>query len=52
MPEPSPPWVAYPDMYTAQGEDKDGADWLQIDDVAPPTDSRPKLLNQPMPPTT
>ena len=35
------PWVTYPNLYTAQCENKDGASWLQVTDVAPLGDTRP-----------
>lgn len=38
---PTSPWVTYPNLYTAQCEAQDGASWLQVDDVAPPGDTRP-----------
>jgi hypothetical protein len=34
-------WVTYPNLYTAQCENTDGASWLQVTDVAPPGDTRP-----------
>jgi Protein of unknown function (DUF3089) len=37
----STPWVTYPNLYTAQCENQDGASWLQITDVAPAGDTRP-----------
>jgi hypothetical protein len=37
----STPWVTYPNLYTAQCENKDGASWLQVTDVAPAGDTRP-----------
>jgi hypothetical protein len=41
-PIPSPPsrWVNYPDLYTAQCMNSNGANWLQIDDIAGPGDRR------------
>ncbi len=35
------PWVAYPDLYSGQCENAGGASWLQVTDVAGPTDRRP-----------
>ncbi len=34
-------WVTYPDLYTAQCENQDGASWLQVTHVAPAGDTRP-----------
>ncbi len=41
-PAPSPPtlWVNYPDLYRAQCISRNGATWLQVDDVAGLTDHR------------
>ena len=35
------PWVTYPDLYSAQCESSGGSNWLQVDDIAGPKDSRP-----------
>jgi hypothetical protein len=35
------PWVTYPNLYSAQCENADGASWLQVDDIAGPRDRRP-----------
>jgi hypothetical protein len=45
------PWVTYPGLYTAQCEDKDGASWLQINDVAPSGDTRPVVNTSLLGPT-
>ena len=34
-------WVTYPNLYTAQCENTDGASWLQVNTVAPAGDTRP-----------
>ena len=44
------PWVSYPDHYTASCERSEGAHWLQVTDVSPEGDERPKLT-QPLGPT-
>jgi hypothetical protein len=45
------PWVTYPNLYSAQCEDRDGASWLQINDVAPPGDTRPAVNTSVLGPT-
>jgi hypothetical protein len=45
------PWVTYPNLYTAQCENQDGASWLQINDVAPPGDTRPVVNTSVLGPT-
>lgn len=37
------PWVGFPALYQAHCETRDGASWLQIDDVRKPGDERPEL---------
>lgn len=37
------PWVTYPDLYAARCRSAGGATWLQVDDVAPPGDTRPTV---------
>jgi hypothetical protein len=34
-------WVTYPNLYTAQCLNTDGASWLQVNHVAPAGDTRP-----------
>ncbi|HEY1987866.1 MAG TPA: DUF3089 domain-containing protein [Acidimicrobiales bacterium] len=34
-------WVTYPNLYTAQCENRDGASWLQVTNAAPAGDTRP-----------
>lgn len=52
-PEPSAapptPWVTYPNMYTAHCENRNGASWLQVDDVARSKDTRPVVTEVPGP---
>jgi hypothetical protein len=43
------PWVTYPNQYTAQCEDRNGASWLQVDDVARSGDTRPVVTEVPGP---
>jgi hypothetical protein len=45
------PWVTYPNLYTAQCEDKNGASWLQVNDVAPSGDTRPVVNTSLLGPT-
>jgi Protein of unknown function (DUF3089) len=44
--EPQPrvatPWVSYPGLYSATCRTGDGASWLDVAVVAPPSDSRPR----------
>ncbi len=40
IPTPPSPWVEYPDLYTAQCMNSNGASWLQINDIAGPGDHR------------
>jgi hypothetical protein len=35
------PWVAYPNLYSAQCQSSGGATWLQVTDIAGATDHRP-----------
>ena len=37
------PWVTFPGLYRASCRRAGGASWLQIDDVGPPHDARPRL---------
>jgi hypothetical protein len=37
------PWVEYPGLYTAQCMTANGASWLQVNDIAPATDTRPRV---------
>ena len=37
------PWVSYPDLYTAQCEQRDGASWLQVTTTSQPGDARPTV---------
>ncbi len=39
------PWITYPDLFTAACEYKNGASWLQINDVRGPGDNRPHLVD-------
>jgi Protein of unknown function (DUF3089) len=43
----SPPvstaWVTYPDLYEARCESSGGATWLQVNDIAKPGDTRPRV---------
>jgi hypothetical protein len=41
------PWVSFPDLYTAQCEQGDGASWLQVTATAAPGDPRPVVANSP-----
>ncbi|HWE71379.1 MAG TPA: DUF3089 domain-containing protein [Acidimicrobiales bacterium] len=43
------PWVTYPNMYTAHCENRNGASWLQVDDVARSGDTRPVVTEVPGP---
>ena len=38
---PAPPWVSYPDLYTAQRMSVGGATWLQVTTITTPGDTRP-----------
>ena len=38
LPSAATPWVRYPGRYTAKCESKNGATWLQLTDVAEPSD--------------
>ncbi len=38
-----PPWVEYPDLYSASCESADGATWLQVNDLGTPSDPRPRV---------
>jgi hypothetical protein len=49
-PEAPTPWVSFPSLYSAHCESADGANWLQIDDVAGPGDTRP-IVQTLLPPT-
>ncbi len=40
IPSPPNPWVNYPDLYTAQCMNSNGASWLQINNIAKPGDNR------------
>jgi hypothetical protein len=44
------PWVAFPDLYSAQCEDSGGASWLQVTDIAGRSDRRP-VVQQVLGPT-
>jgi hypothetical protein len=37
------PWVSYPDLYTAQCEQHDGASWLQVTTTSQAGDPRPTV---------
>jgi hypothetical protein len=37
------PWVAFPGLYTAHCQREGGATWLQVDDLRPPGDQRPRV---------
>lgn len=37
------PWVSYPKLFTSHCAHADGADWLQVDDIAKAGDDRPKF---------
>jgi hypothetical protein len=37
------PWVAFPGLYSAHCQRADGAHWLQVDDLRPPGDRRPRV---------
>ena len=41
QPAVSTPWVTYPDLFEAECKSQDGANWLQVDDVRKPGDTRP-----------
>ena len=47
MPPPAPPvttpWVSYPDLYSAQCQNADGASWLQVTSDAGSGDARPTV---------
>ena len=39
-------WVAYPGLYRAQCESRDGDTWLQVTDIGGPSDTRPRVTEQ------
>jgi hypothetical protein len=43
VPQAPTPWVSFPGLYRAHCVDSGGASWLQIDDVGPPGDPRPRV---------
>lgn len=43
------PWVTYPNLYTAQCENRNGASWLQVDHAARSGDTRPVVTEVPGP---
>jgi hypothetical protein len=42
------PWVEFPDLYKAHCESANGANWLQVDDIGGPADSRPRVQLSPV----
>jgi hypothetical protein len=42
-------WVTYPNLYSAQCENRNGASWLQVDHVARSGDTRPVVTEVPGP---
>ncbi len=42
-PDASTPWVSLPQLYRSHCAHADGADWLQVTDIAKPGDDRPRF---------
>jgi Protein of unknown function (DUF3089) len=51
VPTAPTPWVRYPRLYIAECESANGAAWLQVTDVARPTDPRVRFQNPVLGPT-
>jgi Protein of unknown function (DUF3089) len=39
-------WVAYPALYRAHCESRDGDTWMQVTDIGRPSDTRPRITEQ------